>query len=237
MLITTDRHKPEDLELWEGYKELDSITDYSPRKVELSKIIIESWCEKHADAVFFTSWGKDSVLLLDFAYRLGVKCPVVYMYTERENPDCRLVERAFLDTHPGLDYHAEFFEYERVRPKDLQWKELAQMYGHHRITGIRNDESNVRLLLYKRFGFMSDRSCRPLALWTGREVFAYIHQNNLPLCPVYGYLGGGRWERDQLRTHSLAGTAANGIGRAEWEREYYPDLLARIERRRYENNQ
>ena len=100
------------------------------------------------------------------------------------------------------------------------------------MTGIRNDESGVRTLQYKLYGFESMYSCRPLALWKQREIFAYIEANQLPLCPVYGYLGGGRWDRNMLRTHSLAGRSGDGMGRTEWEREYYPDMLARIKARR-----
>jgi 3'-phosphoadenosine 5'-phosphosulfate sulfotransferase (PAPS reductase)/FAD synthetase len=225
MLIVTDRHTPADLGLWKDYEEYDALTPYSGRKAEESRRIISDWLSGHTDAAIYTSWGKDSVVLLDLAYQVRASCPVVYVYTEGENPDCRLVEQAFLSSHPDVNYYPVFFHH---TGHDLQRHELIDMFGNHRITGIRNDESGVRTMIFKMYRFSSEHSCRPLALWTGAEVFAYIHHNRLPLCPAYGYLGGGRWKRERIRTHSLGGKSGDGFGRTEWEREYYPDILAKI---------
>lgn len=228
MLIVTDRHTRADLKRWADYEEMDLVNSYSTRKVDESIFVLKAWRSAHDSGAIYTSWGKDSIVLLDFVVRSGIKVPVLYMrFTDRDNPDCDLVRDAFLSEH-DLDYHEEFYEYAKVRKTGAHWRDMAKKWGEYRVTGIRNDESGKRALQWKLNGFESEHSCRPLSLWKNNEIFAYIAQNGLPLCPVYGYLGGGRWQREHIRTHSLAGSTGNGIGRTEWEREYYPDILAKV---------
>jgi phosphoadenosine phosphosulfate reductase len=228
MLIITDRHTKADLKLWEEYREMDGLIKIPMEKIEQSLGIISNWLDTHKPGAVYTSWGKDSVVLLHLVSLLKIKVPVVYMrFTDRDNPDCELVRDLFLETH-DMDYHEDSFEYVKVRKTGAHWKALQKKYGPYRITGIRNDESGIRKMVYLVYRESSKYSCRPLSLWRGKEIFAFIEQNGLPLCPVYGYLGGGRWERENMRTHSLAGTTGDNHGRTEWEREYYPDVLAYV---------
>jgi phosphoadenosine phosphosulfate reductase len=230
VLIITPRHKKEDLELWQEYEEIDRIIAVSEYRITKSIQIISDWIKSHVNGAAYTSWGKDSVVLLHLIYKTQLKIPVIYMrFTDRDNPDCELVRDEFLKKY-DLDYHEDLFEYNKVRKTGAHWKALQKKYGPYRLTGIRNDESGIRTMLYLIYRESSKFSCRPLSLWKSKEVFAYIEQNNLPLSPVYGYLGGGRWDREHIRTHSLAGTTGDNFGRTEWEREYYPDILARVQR-------
>lgn len=228
MLIITHRHTQNDLTTYAQYSDADAMALWSQEKVDRSILEIRKWCSLHR-SVALTSWGKDSVVMLHLLCLAGMNIPVVWVrFSDRYNPDCALVRDVFLTSHK-IDYREEVFNYKEVRKGDKHWNMIAKKYSSFRITGIRNDESTGRLIQYFVSGHASKNSCRPLALWKSSEIFAYIQQNNLPLCPVYGYLGGGRWERNRIRTHSIAGTTANGIGRTEWEKEYYPDLLRRIE--------
>ena len=231
MLIITHRHTKADLDLWREYEEIDKINRVYPERIGRSLGIISEWIETHPETAVYTSWGKDSVVLLHLLSLTKYKIPVVYMrFTDRDNPDCELVRDEFLKNH-GIDYHEDFFEYQKVRKSGAHWKALQKKYGQYRITGIRNDESGIRKMIFLMYRESGLYSCRPLSLWKNHEVFAYVQQEGLPLSPVYGYLGGGRWPREHIRTHSLAGTSGNGIGRTEWEKEYYPDILSRINQR------
>lgn len=229
MLIKTERHKKEDLRLWNYYYlEFDSINNYSVKKLYLSETVTKSFFKKEEKSCLMISWGKDSVVLLDIFRKLGLKNPVVYMrFDDRANPDCDLVRDFYLKKN-DINYKEEIYNYKEVRKSGKHWKDLYLRYGK-RCTGIRNDESSVRMLQWKINGFESINSCRPLSLWNSNEIFAYIHKTNLPLCPVYGYLGGGRYKRENIRTHSLAGSSGDGIGRTEWEKEYYQDVLNKIQ--------
>jgi len=216
------------MELYRDYEEMDTINIVSQKKIERSMRVIDTWFDSHPDTVAYTSWGKDSVVLLHLLSEANLKIPVVYMrFTDRDNPDCELVRDEFLKTH-DIDYHEDFFEYKKVRKSGAHWRALQKKYGLYKITGIRNDESGIRKMIFLMYRESSEYSCRPLSLWKNEEIFAFIQQKGLPLSPVYGYLGGGRWKREYIRTHSLAGTSGDGFGRTEWEREYYSDILAKV---------
>lgn len=228
MLIKSDRHTRQDIEAWRDYEEIDAAMWYGQKKAERSMVEIERFLTAEQKTCVMTSWGKDSIVMLDLFCKTGVKRPVVYMrLTDRSNPDCDAVRDLFLSEHSDLDYREEAFKYEEVSKGDKHWKILNDKYGK-RVTGIRNDESKARFLQWCINGFASKNSCRPLSLWKSSEVFCYIHKHNLPLCSVYGYLGGGRYRRDQIRTHSIGGKSGNGMGRSEWEKEYYSDVINRL---------
>ena len=228
MLIVTPRHTMTDLQMWEDYRQVDMATCFPWRKLADSINVVRKWRENHIDGVAYTSWGKDSVVLLTVIVESGIDVPVVYVRTDRSNPDCLLVRDQFLKMFQ-IDYREHEYEYAAVNGNDGHWKDIARRYGDHRITGIRNDESGRRQLVWNIYGFESEHSCRPLAKWRSHEVFAYIEQMKLPLCPVYGYLGGGRYDRSMLRTHSIVGSSGDGMGRKEWEKEYYGDIVNRIQ--------
>ena len=227
-MIITPRHTKVDLDLYREYEEMDRILKVPLKKIDRSLQVIKSWIAQHDDAVAFTSWGKDSVVLLHLLALLDAKIPVVYMLlTLSANPDCKLVRDAFLRKYP-LNYHEFLYDETKIGKHEEHWKMIADLYGYHRITGIRNDESGIRRMVFLMYREASIYSCRPLSIWNNADIFAYIEQNNLPLNPVYGYLGGGRWDRKHIRTHSLVGTVGDSFGRTEWEREYYPDMRNRI---------
>lgn len=233
MLIITNRHTDTDLEAWKDYEDIDSASTWSVRKEEQSIKVMGEFLYRNEKSCVMVSWGKDSVVLLDLFLRCGVNRPVVYMrFSDRSNPDCDLVRDKFLKTK-NVDYREEVFNYDDVRRGDKHWKVLFDKYGK-RCSGIRNDESKTRELQWRLNGFASENSCRPLSLWKSSEIFAYIHHNHLPLSPVYGYLGGGRYHRGRLRTHSLAGSTGIGMGRTEWELEYYSDVINRINHKRHQ---
>lgn len=74
---------------------------------------------------------------------------------------------------------------------------------------------------------MSKNSCRPLAYWTEKEIFAYLAFYDLPIHPNYAMLGGGRFRREKIRVgpHWMGVQFGNDL----WEREYYQDILNRLE--------
>jgi phosphoadenosine phosphosulfate reductase len=233
MLIKTHRHTKKDLEAYKDYTEIDRANKYSQKKVELSMVIMENFLKQNNKSCVMVSWGKDSVVMLDLFCKIKIDRPVIYMrFIDRANPDCDEVRDKFLKINK-ITYFEELYNYSEVRKGDKHWKDLFKKYGK-RCSGIRNDESKIRLLQWKMNGFASENSCRPLALWNSKEIFSYIEQNNLPLNPVYGYLGGGRYDRKQIRTHSLYGTTGDGMGRKEWEKEYYSDILNKIAKEEFD---
>lgn len=231
MLIPSHRHTPADLDLWRELEEGDrayalACADRLERLAEESAAIIQQWCGGSGGFIG-TSWGKDSVVLLHLAHRSGASAPLVWVRMRgRDNPECEMVRDAFLSRFPGA-YHEREFVYEACG-HDEHWAAVAREFGDRRLTGLRMDESGRRAMSVRHLGIDTGRSCRPLARWTCQDVFAWLATHQLPAHPAYAMLGGGRWPREQLRTHGIGGQTAANWGRREWEQEYYADVLRRM---------
>jgi phosphoadenosine phosphosulfate reductase len=234
MLIPSHRHTAEDLRLWREHERADR--QHASRldaKIERAIDTVRHFASEPCYAGI--SWGKDSVVLAHLIAISGMQIPTVWFRVEPiKNPGCEAVRDAFLQV-----WTLNYCEIERWCTWDNGWHasgtlesaaaEAEQAFGVRRILGIRGDESNVRRLTCLRNGEASENSCRPLAWWTAQDVMGYLTRFDLPIHPVYAMLGGGRYDRKWLRVASLGGRRGDGIGRQQWEREYYGDCLRRIE--------
>lgn len=236
MLIPSPRHRPEDLDLWRRLEEcdrdnyrLDHVEEKAERAVEdIRRFAVEGPC------YVGVSWGKDSVVVAHLVAAHGLPCPALWLREgEAANPECEAVAWAFTQRWPNLRYREVLIEY---RPENLEtpdatvFRALAAAAGTDRyITGLRAEESRVRRMRYFVHGVSTRRTCAPLSSWKAKHVFAYLAHHDLPTHPVYAMLGGGRWSRDRVRTAMLGGGRGRGMGREEWEREYYGDVLRRLE--------
>lgn len=231
MLIPSPRHNPADLALWAEYEEADralgrAMIDRLESRFRETVNIIRDW--DIGGGYIGTSWGKDSIVLLHAAHAAKVGVPAIWVRMRgRDNPDCPRVRDAFLGRFPTTYLEREFI-YENCS-HDEHWKAVAEEFGNRRITGLRMDESGLRKMSVLHLGIDTGVSCRPLAKWKSDEIFAWCAVNDLPIHPAYACLGGGRWPRKYLRTHGIGGNSGTNRGRAEWESEYYGDVLNRIQ--------
>ena len=234
MLIPSGRHTPEDLRLWAEYEQADRFHAATlDAKIKRSLKVIREFASRRCYAG--VSWGKDSLVLAHLIAISGFRVPLIWIRVEPiKNPECGQVRDVFL-----RDWPCEYHEVEQWCAHDGDgWHasgtieagraECEEMYGPRRILGIRADESGERRLTCIVNGESSINSCRPLAWWTAQDVMAYLADYELPVHPAYAMLGGGRYDRQWLRVASLGGRRGDGMGRAEWEREYYGDVLNRI---------
>lgn len=225
MLLSSERHTAADLESWREYERADSTVAVPQSLIDASLQSLIDFAEQGRSYVA-CSWGKDSVALLHLALSAGLELPVVYVrFTDQHNPECDRVRDVFLRQWP-----CEYREVGMTRAeagKGKHWKSAAKIGGRP-ITGIRADESSSRHLSAWTHGMATNNTCRPLLWWSSQHVFGYIHQHDLPLNPVYAMLGGGRYHREYLRTHSIGGDTARNHGRGEWEQEYFPDIINRL---------
>lgn len=243
MLIPSERHTPADRELWTALEAAD--LSHYPLLMQSGKI------ERSLDALrtfrppFYASFsgGKDSLVMLDLLRLAGIltQTPVVFFHAmPKANPDAvTAVARAA--AHFGIEIEIRPYESpvpagpreeaEQVASASFlrECRQADQQFGN-RVLGLRADESGVRKIRFRRWGLISKTCCAPLGWWSLEDVYSYAAANRLPLCPVYGMLGGGRWERHTLRVDALMGEPGSQFGRAEWEQEYYGDVLRRLER-------
>jgi phosphoadenosine phosphosulfate reductase len=239
VLIITERHTQQDITLWKEYEEADMIHSTSESLIKKEERAIEIIKSFTSEGRYYisVSWGKDSTTLLHLAWRVK-RCAVVASFVR--DPSSKL---AIYDFNNSFVRDVFFSEYklplyvevvypETGKPEKLKtMRRFTDYLGFKKkLLGIRANESGERKLSAKMIGVQTEYTCRPLLGWSTQDVFSYLAKYKLPVHPVYGMLGGGRYERDRLRVDgAINGEGGTSHGRAEWEREYYPDILAKIE--------
>ncbi|MCK4825562.1 hypothetical protein KA005_57975 [bacterium] len=239
MLIKTDRHTKQDLELWEELEEIDLIKIHDLKEEKIQRAISEIKEAAKSKSYISVSWGKDSIVTAHLCYLAGIILPLVWIKEmPMENPYCKDVRDKFLKQYDFpyheivADYgHAGFTPFLDKNGDSLLFHGIANGINHafgRRITGIRNEESGRRLLRYMNYGHNTKKTSAPISLWKSWEIFSYLKMYNLPVHPNYAMLGNGRYDRFHLRVDCLGGTQGDNMGRTEWEKEYYQDILNRI---------
>lgn len=238
MLIPSERHRPEDLELWAELEEADKVHGarlLRSGKVERSVAALQEFAARGPCHLCF-SGGKDSTALLGVAAMANLPLPIVWFRAiPKHNPDIPAVIEAMGAAVEIIDYESPV----PVRMTSLEAEDIAgrnfltacrnyERRQGRRVLGVRADESHARRMKMNRWGLTTENSCTPLGWWNAADVFGFLAVQSLPVAPVYAMLGGGRWPRDRLRIDALMGERGDGSGRAEWEREYYGDVLRRL---------
>lgn len=252
MLIKTHRLLDGDAEAWERQVRYDKVLAASASlaaKEDRAHEVIREFEGIHRGSCYLgVSWGKDSVVVAHLMVAAGVQIPTVCVTVNPvNNPDNNLVRDEFKASHQ-LDYHeiSETSEQRRkwtngLRPSGDVWDggvspvqrgfaRAKAMFGIAHISGVRAEESSIRTTTVARNGEISATTCRPIAYWSGEDVFAYLSKYDLPIHPAYACSFGGTIERKRLRVDFIDGEKGRGHGRSEWERAYYPDAFREIRR-------
>ena len=220
-ILPSPRHTSEDVRAWALWAKRDARMavlwrDMLNRMADRSIAAIREF----GDAYAGVSWGKDSVVLTHLIHCAGVKIPVVWMRWQGANPDCCLVRDAFLPKWP-----VQYDEIDSPEMTGSGFERAEQRYGHRHISGVRADESRVRLIRCRQWGLASPRTLAPLAWWRLEHVFAWLTLHDLPIHPAYGCSYGGGLAREDIRVDMLGGLQGAGRGRREWEWTYYREEL------------
>lgn len=246
MLIQSDRHTEQDLELWRAHHEADLQHAKSRRFRHKVAESINAIFEFSAGGNFYcgTSWGKDSVVVLHLLMCCRPQTVVMHLRPTNHNPDCDQVRDEFMKqtwvrhydeipvSYEGID-RCSLPQQELDRLTDQRWYAAIHDYerkvSKRHMLGIRADESGGRRIRTLRWGLNSPNGSAPIARWSTQDVFAYLAEHDLPVHPAYAMLGGGRWPRERLRVAEIGDSHGAGGGRREWEQEYYGDSLRRFE--------
>lgn len=204
-------------------------------KADLAAEVVREFAAE--PATIMTSWGKDATVVVHLALAAGVRVPVVHIAQPVADPtgECEAVGAAVVALFPGAEYRrieswpdgSEFRE-GKPTPELLAGSRVAaEVFGTRRwVNGLRRAEKGGRQF---RRAAVCGISCAPLFDWSTADVFAYLAHHDVPTHPRYAMLGGGRWPRERLRVCTFGGYRGGGGGRSEWEREYYGDVLRRLE--------
>lgn len=245
-LIRVPQHRPEDIAAWERLEREDAAWATMP---EFHARIRDALREIQAFAAAgpcyaSTSWGKDSMVISHLVWTLreeeGLDIPLAWVRVEPiENPHCVLVRDAFLARWPmpfrEVVIHCPRNDdgtYHAPGTLEAGIAQLRETHGPRWIGGLRGEESGMRARRMER-GLSLRSSCQPIGHWSDRDVFAYMHANDLPVHPVYAMSFGGSLDRGRLRVSSLGlqrdtrwlGQRGAGHGRSEWEDAYYGSTI------------
>lgn len=241
MLIVTSKHTSADLREWAECESADVVhgqRESIRSKAEAARQTASAFVASHPRCYCGVSFGKDSTVLFDICVPLGIQ--FVWVRVEPIfNPDCLLVRDALLAKYPDVRYDEivvncryDGAAWRASGTLESGFREAVKRYGERYILGLRAEESGVRTIRFWKHGLTSKRACAPLGWWSVADVFGYLAVNQLPVHPVYGMLGGGRWQREHLRVSSLGGQRGAGMGRDEHEFQYYGDVLAKLHHQR-----
>jgi phosphoadenosine phosphosulfate reductase len=152
------------------------------------------------------------------------------------NPYCFVVRDKFLKQFRNVNYNEihidRWFDGNRLRATgtiEKGFKIANKKYGNKYVSGIRADESGIRKIVMKLYGYQTKNTCRPLGWWKEKDVFAYLNHYKLPIHSNYAMLGGGRYKREYLRVASIGIKRGDNFDKNLWEREYYSDILHKLQ--------
>jgi len=169
---------------------------------ELLALAVERFGTKVALAC---SFGAEDVVLVDMLVKINPEVPIFYLDTDKhfretyETRD-RLSARygiSFVQVKPALTLEEQAARYgERLWERDpnlcCNLRKVAPLAGFLRefdawITGIRREQAPTRANARKvewdaKFGVVK---FNPLADWTFKDVWRYIHENNVPYNPLH----------------------------------------------------
>jgi phosphoadenosine phosphosulfate reductase len=229
MLIKSDKHTKEDLQLWNSYEEMDKINSQKLTLIKKEKKAIECILYAYKNYGYCgVSWGKDSTVIAHLIYKSELNIPVVWIKVNPIfNPQCIDVRDNFLNKfnikYEEIEVNCRVSKYDVHATGTLEagFKKAIKKYGAWHISGVRGDESNIRTLIQMKYGLATEKTLRPISYWSAEEVFAYLYKYDLPVHPSYAMLAGGLFDREYLRVASISGKRGNGLNRELWENMYY----------------
>jgi len=231
MLIKCNKHTKEDLELWESYNEADIIYYNMHDMKEKEKRAVDLIKKINPDYVSI-SWGKDSTVLAHLCYKSG-HFNYVWFRNQYENPYCYMVKDIYIKKYNINNFEIfkkvslENIKNDFINFHSLKCHKIAEKkFGKKYMTGIRIEESGIRKVTILKNGIYSNNRSSPIAFWKNEDIFAYLAFYKLPVHPNYAMLGGGRYNRKNIRVGPL--TMASQFGQKQWEKEYYFNEINKI---------
>lgn len=216
------------------------------RRLERARAVIRQALERSQRPYIAFSTGKDSLVVAHLVWEVAPATPAIYFDAECAFPESealleqmalagRPVERwpcgSFLDIlaaaggpdAPGIELATmRSTVYEPVR-------RLIDARGYDAVfLGLRAAEAKGRRLLIRSRGclFDNDRDgtleCLPVAWWTDRDIWAYIHSRGLTYNRAYDRMAS--LPPAERRVSYWAGESERHNGRWSWLRRRYPEL-------------
>lgn len=194
------------------------------------------------------SGGKDSSVLLHLVRCQAPECPAILSDDEWLLPETEALIAAtpnLIRVARPLEHAAWFTAWEHGRSATLpdsaewvdgsRWQWARDERGHDGVfLGLRADENARRRLYLRRFGpahFSATHQMwhiNPLAWWSVRDVWAYLHSREVPHNAAYDVLTRLGVPREQQRVGPLAVERVLGYGQLAILKRGWPALWNRF---------
>lgn len=225
------------------------------RRVRLSSNLIEAffWCSRRPQIGYST--GKDSLVCLDLAARLGLPGQAVVMFTDHYHELPGTIEQIVrTEAYYGLriqrvarahDTESEFYREFGVEPVASERREVdyigedrAEILRHYGVDGsllgLRMEESAERRMAIAQHGAVRYSKaaelwrCDPIWNWSWRDVWAYILSRDLPYHPAYEALIDAGVHPSRARVGPLTAVRVYQYGTLTTLRRLWPEAWNRF---------
>lgn len=179
------------------------------KKVEEALVFIKENMQKYDNIAVLSSWGKDSIVIMDLVRRVDPSIPIVFIDTSfKPKPTYELMEKIknewgikvivykskFLDDKPFMNTIVlgpklwetnpdECCQIFKVEPTQRMVRELKLDAW---FSGLRATESEKRKIFRKVHKQGDFTRLHPIHDWTEADVWRYIACRGLPVHPYYG---------------------------------------------------
>lgn len=242
------------IDYWRDYYLLHTRSTQYKRNVERAQAVVQKFLEQEPRSYCSISGGKDSTVLMHLVWSIA---PETKMLSEKDDMDfpneleymhtlqARYSLNLDIITPPVKlwDVAMQHDFTEDIHSKGTAWSDeyfyglLRKWQAEHDYTGaflgLRRDESKGRYWNFvKRGEIYRNESwqqwvCTPIAIWSGKDVFAYLFQHDIPIMDVYFKTRFVGSPEDIRKSWILPGKSARK-GQAQWLKYYYLEIFTRL---------
>lgn len=241
------------IEYWkEYYLQYSKLKSFS-RRINKSIEIIKEFLGRFPNSYISWSGGKDSTAMLHLILQI---MPNIKVMTEKDTMDFpeeleyvqSIKEKYNLNLDiisPDIDLWDVIQNYDILNDIHSRNTKFSQDYFYSLIKqykednnyngvflGLRSEESkgrkinkSIRGFIYKRGG--NEYVCQPIANWTGKDVFAYLFINNIPILSVYFKTKFVK-SPEQIRKSWILPSHQSTKGQVSWLKYYYPNIFNKL---------
>lgn len=241
------------IDYWRDYYLLHSKSDNFRRKVEKSLNIINEFIAIGSKNYVSFSGGKDSsvmvrlVSIVDDTIRVMSEKDdfdfpnekeFVVEFCERCNVELDIIEpENILKLSEKVDFTEDIHSQNTDFSKNAFYGLIKsyQLEGGYKgaFLGLRSEESkqrswNAKVNRYIYYNLSWQQLiCQPIVEWNGKDVFAYLFKNELPILDVY-FKTAFVESPEQIRKSWVLPSAQSCRGQAVWLKKYYPQIYNKL---------
>lgn len=239
---------------WREVYLLHASTTSFKKKVEKAKDITKRFLDLGVKGYGSISGGKDSTAMMHLIHSLEPTYPFMSQKDDMDFPEemeyMKLLEEKYnlnltiispkqdiWEIAKNTDFTEDIHSKGTSFSDDLFYNLLKEFQVENSYKGVflglRTEESKGRKINFaakSHIYYNQDYSqlvCQPLALWTAKDVFAYLFSNDIPILDVYFKTRFVK-SPENIRKSWVLPSAQSQSGQVQWLKHYYPSIYNRL---------